>query len=42
VITALALVRFAWKRNKYDDRAGFPEIDADGYPVRATPPSSSA
>ena len=24
------LIRIAWKRNKYDDRAGFVEVDQSG------------
>jgi SNF family Na+-dependent transporter len=35
IIAATVLVRMAWKRNRYDDRAGFREVDA-------SPPATAA
>jgi NSS family neurotransmitter:Na+ symporter len=41
VIAGLFLIRLAWKRNGYDDRAGFPEVEEDlataPAPARTTP-----
>ena len=42
LIAALVLVRVAWRRNRYDDRKGFPEVEFGGPPGAGAVPASAA